>query len=68
MNANRQTIRRQIYVAGEPVEFWEHPDLTFGWTSDDLERYALDGDWVLLFNAMMLNVAALRPDLGAVAA
>ncbi len=40
--------------------YWEHPDVPFGWTRDALERYVERGDWVLLFNALVLSAAAAR--------
>ena len=52
--------RRRIFVSGQLVEYWEHPDVAFGWTSEDLLTYADRGDWVLLFNAIVLT--GPRPD------
>jgi len=49
------TGRRRIFVSGQLVEYWEHPDIAFGWTPEDLRGYADRGDWVLLFNALLLT-------------
>ena len=47
--------RRRVFVSGQLVEYWEHPDVAFGWTREDLQAYADRGDWVLLFNAILLT-------------
>ena len=52
---------RRFFVSGQPVEYWEHPDVPFGWSREDLDGYAKQGDWVLLFNAIFL--AAPRHEL-----
>jgi hypothetical protein len=52
--------RRRVFVSGQLVEYWEHPDVAFGWTREDLLTYADRRDWVLLFNAILLTV--LRPE------
>lgn len=49
------TQRRRVFVSGQLVEYWEHPDVAFGWTREDLQTYADRGDWVLLFNAIVLT-------------
>ena len=49
------TQRRRLFVSGQLVEYWEHPDVAFGWTREDLQAYADVGDWVLLFNAILLS-------------
>ena len=46
--------RQHFFLDGEPIEYWENPDLPFRCTADDLKRYATSGDWVLLFNALTL--------------
>ena len=53
-----------IFVSGQLVEFWEDPEVTFGWTSEDLRRYADREEWVLLFNAVMLGVPGTEPGCG----
>ena len=53
MDTPSQRIR--VFVSGELVEYWEDPDVAFGWTPDDLQAYAEQGDWVLLFNAILLT-------------
>ena len=46
---------KRLFVSGQLVEYWEHPDVAFGWTREDLQTYADRGDWVLLFNAILLT-------------
>ena len=45
---------RRVFVLGQQVEYWEHPDVPFGWSPEDLRGYAEREDWVLLFNAIFL--------------
>ena len=47
--------RRRVFVSGQLVEYWEHPDVAFGWTHEHLQTYADREDWVLLFNAILLT-------------
>ena len=47
---------RRLFVCGRQLEYWEHPDVPFGWTREDLEGYAKRGHWVFLFNAILLAV------------
>jgi hypothetical protein len=47
--------RRRVFVSGQLLEYWEHPDVAFGWTLEDLQTYADRGYWVLLFNAILLT-------------
>jgi hypothetical protein len=56
-SANGAVDRRRFYVSGQAVELWENAELPFGWTRDDMESYAADGEWELLFNALILNSA-----------
>lgn len=53
---------RQTLAPGTPVEVWENPDYPFAGTTADLHRYAAEGDWVMLFNAMILTYAVLRAE------
>ena len=46
----------RIFISGQLVELWEDTDVAFGCAPADLQRYADGEQWVLLFNAMMLNV------------
>lgn len=50
--------RRRFYVSGQPVELWEDSEAPFGWTREDIEGYAVNGAWELLFNALVLNATA----------
>jgi hypothetical protein len=46
--------RQHFFLDGQPIEYWENPDLPFRCTADDLQRYATSGEWILLFNALTL--------------
>src|SRR5262249_4352200 len=48
---------RQLFVAGQLVDYWESPDHPFGWAHDDLQAYVDRREWVLLFNAVALTAA-----------
>ncbi|MEW6273186.1 MAG: hypothetical protein AB1689_28235 [Thermodesulfobacteriota bacterium] len=56
------STRQRLFVAGQQIEFWEHPDLPFGCALNDLETYCLNARWELLFNAMVLAALALQED------
>lgn len=56
--------RKRIFVSGQLVEFWEDPEVAFGWAREDLQRYADREEWVLLFNAVMLSVPGTEPGCG----
>ena len=53
INGSR-TERRRFFLSGELVEVWENPDVPFHCAPDHFETYAQAGEWVRLFNAMML--------------
>jgi len=53
MSAVIQT--RRVFVSGRLVEYWENTDQPFGWAHEDLREYVDRGDWVLLFNALVLT-------------
>ena len=53
--------RKRMFVAGRLVEYWEHPEVSFGWSREELQGYADRGDWVTLFNGLALT--APRPDI-----
>ena len=52
--------RKRMFVSGQLVEYWEHPEIAFGWSREHLTDYAESGDWILLFNAILLT--APRPE------
>jgi hypothetical protein len=56
--------RHRLFVGGQLVEVWENPDFPFRCTSEDIERYAESGHWILLFNAMMLASKLRESDAG----
>src|SRR5207237_1296090 len=45
---------KRMFVSGQLVEYWENPELPFGWTEADLQDYVDRGAWVLLFTAVLL--------------
>jgi hypothetical protein len=47
--------RKFYYVSGQPVELWENTETPFGWSDEELEKYAASGDWESLFNALVLS-------------
>ena len=46
--------RHTFYVGGQLLEMWENPEAAFRCSPAELERYAVGGDWVSLFNALVL--------------
>ncbi|MEO2166992.1 MAG: hypothetical protein ABGY42_02530 [bacterium] len=46
--------RKYYFVSGEPVELWENSAVPFGWSEDELARYADTESWESLFNALIL--------------
>jgi hypothetical protein len=50
-----KTQRERIFVSGRLIEYWEHPEVSFGWTPEELQGYADGGAWVLLFNGLALT-------------
>ena len=56
--------RHQLFVGGQLVEVWENPDFPFRCSSEDIEKYAESGHWVLLFNALMLSSQLRESDAG----
>ena len=53
----------RMFVSGQLVEYWEHPEVVFGWGREDLQGYAARGDWVLLFNAVLLTAPRAEPEM-----
>ena len=45
---------RRIWVAGRPIDIWENPQDSFGWTMHDIHAYARAEHWERLFNALVL--------------
>jgi len=45
---------QRMYVAGQFVEVWEDPTVPFGVGPGDLNGFVERGDWVALFNALVL--------------
>ena len=46
------TTPRGLYVAGQRVEVWENPDFPFRCSDEQLESWADNDRWDLLFNAL----------------
>lgn len=53
--AQQSDDRRLYYVSGQAVELWEDPEKPFGWGTEEMSAYAADGNWDLLFNALVLS-------------
>jgi len=51
---------RHVYISGEQVEIWENPDLPFRCTPEEINGYAEQEAWVLLFNALVLSAGVQR--------
>jgi hypothetical protein len=52
MHADHET--RRIWIAGSAIDVWEHPDTSFSWSLDAIERYADREQWESVFNALVL--------------
>lgn len=52
---NTEVQVRRFFLSGEMVELWENPDFPFCCTSEGIQEYAEDGEWVLLFSALTLG-------------
>ena len=61
---NTAVTNKRIFVSGQLVEYWEHPEISFGWAREDLQGYAQRGEWVLLFNAVFLTTPGTGIELG----
>jgi hypothetical protein len=51
---------RRVYIAGQEVEVWENPDMPFRCTQEEIDGYARDEAWILLFNALVLSAAVAQ--------
>ena len=56
--------RKRMFVSGQLVEYWEHPEIAFGWSREDLQDYVDRADWILLFNAIVLTAPRPETDHG----
>jgi hypothetical protein len=56
------STRQHFYLDGEPIEYWEDPELPFRCTPEDLQSYVTRGHWVLLFNALTLLATPLAAE------
>jgi hypothetical protein len=45
---------RRIWLSGSPVDVWEHPDASFGWTPNAIALYVRREQWESVFNALVL--------------
>lgn len=55
-----QRTCRSVYISGEQVEIWENPDLPFRCTPEEINGYAEQEHWILLFNALVLSASPAR--------
>jgi len=56
------TVSRRFFVSGRPFEVWDNPEQPFGWTQADLQKYALNGEWEHLFNALVIAGSHATPE------
>jgi len=49
-----KTKGRRVWVAGQAIDVWDNPQVSFSWTPGAIRRY-LDGEqWESAFNALVL--------------
>jgi hypothetical protein len=53
---------KRVFVSGQLVEYWENPDVAFGWTAEHVQGYVDRSDWTLLFNALVLTAPRPRDE------
>ena len=46
---------RKFFLGGELVEIWENADWPVQMTDEDFARYERQGDWVMLFNGLIMR-------------
>lgn len=61
MNIQPHVDTQTFVFDGQEVEFWENSEVPFGSGEDDMHDYALNGQWVLLWNALLLNALPYEP-------
>jgi len=49
-----ETESRRIWIAGNPIEVWNHPQVGFSWTLSAIQSYIHAEQWELAFNALVL--------------
>jgi hypothetical protein len=54
VTARDAVSRRGLFVAGELIEYWENPDLSFHCSREGVQAYIDRGEWDLVFNALTL--------------
>ena len=52
MRANAEAHR--IGISGSPIDVWEHPDASFGWTPNAIALNVHREQWESVFNALVL--------------
>ena len=56
------TQRCRVWIAGQSVEYWEDPQCGFGSSAEYVQQYAQTGNWVLLFNALVIAANVSRAE------
>ena len=51
---------RRVWVAGQAIDIWDNPQVSFSWTPGAIERYLDAGHWESAFNALVLLAKADR--------
>ncbi len=49
-----ETGPRRTWVAGRPIDVWEHPEVRFSWTPSAIRGYVHAEQWESAFNALVL--------------
>ena len=51
----------KVLIEGEAFEVWENPQVPFGNEREDIDIYAKEGRWELLWNALVLAAEGQAP-------
>ena len=49
-----ETESRRIWIAGDPIDVWNHAQVVFSWTPSAIQSYIHAEQWELAFNALVL--------------
>ena len=49
-----ETHSRRIWIAGNAIDVWENPQLSFSWPPSAIQGYARAEQWASVFNALVL--------------
>ena len=62
-----KTALRRIWVAGQAIDLWDNPQVSFSWTPGAIRRYLDAEQWESAFNALILraHLDATEPSMTA---